>query len=194
MNYADKLESARKSLSELLSLSMADLSAMFGMKRGHVARFLDRTRECATEPLPASYSLQARRRTPGTPRNTSIYKRELSSVNSRKTMTGSSAKSSQADISLEQSMADLKIKEGHAFKGIVASLPAEPRACGCVQPPPVVENVAPLSIIESISVQKITPQYKVGMERLVKTKTPPMKASELWRDTTAVLLCIRRPG
>ncbi|XP_044494476.1 peroxiredoxin-like 2A [Mangifera indica] len=32
------------------------------------------------------------------------------------------------------------------------------------------------------------------MERLVKTKTPPMKALELWREKPAVLLCIRRPG
>ena len=174
---------------------MADLSAQFGMKRGHIARFLDRTRPCPQEPSPASYSLPARRQTTGPSRNTGIYKRELSSANSRKTMTGSTRKTSQgSEISLEQSIADLKIKEGHVFKGIVASTPAEPRACGCVQPPPVVDNVAQLSGIENISVQKITPQYKVGMERLVKTKTPPMKASELWRDKTAVLLCIRRPG
>ncbi|XP_038999473.1 peroxiredoxin-like 2A [Hibiscus syriacus] len=32
------------------------------------------------------------------------------------------------------------------------------------------------------------------MEPLVKSKTPPMKASELWRCKPAVLLCIRRPG
>ncbi|CAB4285912.1 unnamed protein product [Prunus armeniaca] len=72
--------------------------------------------------------------------------------------------------------------------------PAEPRACGCVQPPPVVEKVAPYSTIENISIQKLTPEYKMGMEHLVKTKTPPMKASELWRNKPAVLLCIRRPG
>ncbi|XWS69572.1 hypothetical protein CRYUN_Cryun04dG0190700 [Craigia yunnanensis] len=32
------------------------------------------------------------------------------------------------------------------------------------------------------------------MERLVKSNAPPMKASELWRDKLAVLLCIQRPG
>nr|POE97501.1 redox-regulatory protein [Quercus suber] len=72
--------------------------------------------------------------------------------------------------------------------------PAEPRVCGCVKPPPIVDTVAPYSAIESISIQRLTPEYKLGMELLVKTKTPPMKASELWRDKPAVLLCIRRPG
>ncbi|XP_075659872.1 uncharacterized protein LOC142629717 [Castanea sativa] len=80
------------------------------------------------------------------------------------------------------------------FKGIVGAEPAEPRVCGCVKPPPIVHTVAPYSAIESISIQKLTPEYKLGMELLVKTKTPPMKASELWRDKPAVLLCIRRPG
>ncbi|KAL3578596.1 hypothetical protein D5086_020100 [Populus alba] len=32
------------------------------------------------------------------------------------------------------------------------------------------------------------------MEHLVKTKTPPMKAVELWPDKPAAILCIRRPG
>ena len=96
--------------------------------------------------------------------------------------------------SLEQSLAEFQIKDGHIFKGIVAAGPAEPRACGCVQPPPVVDEVAPYSFIENISVEKLTPEYKVGMERLVKTRAPPMKALELWRDKPAVLLCIRRPG
>lgn len=55
--------------------------------------------------------------------------------------------------------------------------PAEPRACGCVQPPLVRDQVAPYVAIENISVRKITPEYKIGMEPLVKMKTPPMKAT-----------------
>lgn len=196
MDYSDKVENSGKSLSELLSMCKADLSAQFGMKRGHVARFMDKTHPWAAEPSPSSYSFQARRQKTGPSRNTSIYRRELSSLNSRKNMTaGSTGKFSQgSDTSLEQSIADLKIKEGYIFKGIVSSMPAERRACGFVQAPSVVENVAPLSAIENVSVQKITPQYKIGMELLVKTKTPPMKASEMWREKTVVLLCIRRPG
>ncbi|KAF2312762.1 hypothetical protein GH714_039938 [Hevea brasiliensis] len=98
------------------------------------------------------------------------------------------------DKSLEQSLADFKIKDGYIFKGIVAAGPAEPRACGCVQPPPVVDEVAPYAFIEKISVEKLAPEYKIGMERLVNTKAPPMKVLELWQDKPAVLLCIRRPG
>lgn len=191
------MEASRKCLPELLNLSMGDLSAHFGMKRGHVVRFMDRTTPRAVDPLSASAYLTPRRRTSGPLRNNSIYKTQPSSINSRGTpsMTRSSVKPSVAyDISIEQSIADFKIKDGHVFKGIVASLPAEPRACGCVQPPPVVDNVAPLSAIENVSVQKLTPEYKVGMERLMKSKTPPMKASELWRDKPAILLCLRRPG
>ncbi|KAL3501562.1 hypothetical protein ACH5RR_036011 [Cinchona calisaya] len=130
----------------------------------------------------------------GPSRNRSIY---MAQSFSRKiqSMTRSVGKTSVAyDIFVEQAMADFKIKDGHVFKGIVASLPSEPRLCGCIQPPPVVDTIAPLSAIETISIQKLTPEYKVGMECLLKTKTPSIKASELWRDKTALLLCLRRPG
>lgn len=192
MQYADKLEGSGKGLPEILSLSNVDLSSLYGMKRGHIARFMDRTSPCASDPLPASYNLPARRQQRS--RNNSTHRGDLSSVNSKKlqSMTRLSGKSS--DLTLEQSLASFKIKDGHVFKGIVASMPDEPRACGCVQSIPVVENVAPYPTIENISVQKLTPEYKIGMERLIKNKTPPMKVSELWRDKPAILVCIRRPG
>ncbi|KAG8498790.1 hypothetical protein CXB51_005134 [Gossypium anomalum] len=159
MQYGDKLEASRKSLPELLNLSTEDLSSQFGMKRGHIARFTDRNNKC-TDPLPKSYGLPPRKLTKYT-----TYKMQTI----RKSFCRSSTNN---DRSLEESLADFKIKDGYIFKGIVAAGPAEPRAC----------------------VQRLTPEYKIGMERLVKTKTPPMKASELWRDKPAVLLCIRRPG
>ncbi|OIS95836.1 PREDICTED: uncharacterized protein LOC109235301 [Nicotiana attenuata] len=194
MQYADKLEESGNSLSELLNLSTVDLTAKYGMKRGHVARFTDRTTARGEDSLPEANDLQVMRRSAS--RNESLYRREISAVNSRKqSMTRSLRRTNTAnDVSLEQSLADFKIKDGHVFKGIVASMPDEPRACGCVQATPVVENVAPYSTIENIPVQKLTPEYKIGMERSVKTKTPPLKASELWRDKPAVILCIRRPG
>lgn len=99
-----------------------------------------------------------------------------------------------SDRSFEQSLTKLKIKDGYLFKGIVDSEPAEPRVCGCVQPPLVSDQVAPYVAIENISVQKITPEYKIGMKPLVKMKTTPMKAAELGRDKPAVFLCLRRPG
>lgn len=199
MHYGDKLEASGKCLPELLNLSTADLYSQFGMKRGHLARFMDRTSECAADPLPTSVALPARQRTTTPSRNnSSIYKSELMSINSRKLRSmirATPTNNSMAyDVTIEQSLADFKMKDGHIFKGIVAAMPDEPRGCGCVQSPPIVENVAPYSVIDSISVQRLTPEYKIGMERLVKTKTPPMKASELWRHKPAVLLCIRRPG
>ncbi|KAL0380675.1 UNVERIFIED_CONTAM: Peroxiredoxin-like 2A [Sesamum angustifolium] len=197
MQYGDQLEASGKGLPELLSSSTLDLSSQYGMKRGHIARFMDRTSACATDPLPALYTVPTRRQNNLASRNRSIYRSQNSSANSGKlqSMTRSSGRSnSHSDFSLEQSLSSFKIKDGYVFKGVVAAMPAEPRACGCVQPPPIVENVAPYSAIENVSIQKLTPEYKIGMERLIKNKTPPMKASELWREKPAILVCIRRPG
>ncbi|KAJ8548061.1 hypothetical protein K7X08_021297 [Anisodus acutangulus] len=192
--YEDKLEESGNSLTELLNLSTVDLTSKFGMKRGHVACFTDKTAAFGRDSFSEAYNLEVRRRSAS--RNGSLYRKDISPVNSRKqSMTRSLRRTSTtSDISLEQSMADFEIKDGHIFKGIVASMPDEPRGCGCVQATPVVENFAPYSSIENITVQKLTPEYKIGMERLVKTKTPLMKASKLWRDKPAVLLWIRRPG
>ncbi|XP_044487947.1 uncharacterized protein LOC123212810 [Mangifera indica] len=195
MQYGDVLEASGKHLPQLLNLSSGDLSSQFGMKRGHIARFVDRTSAC-TDPTPPSQTVSASRTISTTSRNNSIYKSSVS-VSFKKmqgitrSLTGTGANSDKA---LEQSLADFKIKDGYIFKGIVAAGPAEPRACGCVQPPSISDQAAPYSTIENISIQKLTPEYKIGMERLVKTKTPPMKALELWREKPAVLLCIRRPG
>jgi hypothetical protein len=184
MQYGDKLEASGKGLPELLNLSNTDLSSQFGMKRGHQARFMDRTSACGFDPLPTSKKM------------TSVPSISTSTYNKTKYMIRSPTKGSSAayDAALEQSLADFKIQDGHIYKGIVAAVPDEQRACGCINPStPISENVAPYSVIENISVQKLTPEYKVGMDRIVKT-SPPLKASELWRDKPAVLLCIRRPG
>lgn len=196
MQYGDKLEASGKCLPELLSLSTGNLHSQFGMKRGHIARFVDRTNACA-DPLLKSYApLTAKKMTSTVSRNDSNFKSYASASSKKIQSTYKSFRSTSInyDKTLEQSLSDFKIKDGYSFKGIVAAGPAVSRACGCVQPPPVVDSVAPYAAIENISVQKLTPEYKIRMERLVKTKAPPMKASELWRDKPAVILCIRRPG
>lgn len=193
MQYADKLEASGKCLAELLNLGISDLSSQFAMKRGHIARFMDRTSQCEADPIPSSFSLPARKPTNPPSRNPSMFKNP--SISTRPKLQAMSTRSNIAyDSTIEQSIADFKIKDGYIFKGVVASLPDEPRACGCIQQPPIVDDVAPYSSIENISVQKLTPEYKIGMERLVKTKTPPMRVSDLWRDKPSLLLCIRRPG
>ncbi|KAM4121355.1 hypothetical protein ACJW30_03G201600 [Castanea mollissima] len=166
IQYGDEIESDGRCLSELLNLGHEELSSQFGMKRGHIARFMDRTSSCA-DLLPEPHAFPPPNKISMPSRNNSRVYKTLDSRN---------------------------IKDGYMFKGIVGAEPAEPRVCGCVKPPPIVDTVAPYSAIESISIQKLTPEYKLGTELLVKTKTPPMKASELWRDKPAVLLCIRRPG
>ncbi|XP_062111285.1 uncharacterized protein LOC133822844 isoform X1 [Humulus lupulus] len=191
MQYADKLELSRACLPELLSLSTSDLSSQFGMKRGHIARFMDRTGPC-TDPKPSSHALPPTRANGTAFRNNSM--KSFGQVNSERLRSITRPMARNSSKQLEQSLADFKIGDGYTFKGIVSAGPAESRACGCVKPPPVVEQVASYSTIENISVQKLTPEYKIGMERLVKSKSPPMKASDLWRDKPAVLLCIRRPG
>lgn len=189
MQYADKMEDSNRNLLELLKLSTIDLVSKFEMKRGHIARFTNKTK------CDDSFKPPFRRRTSITMHgDDSIPKTNYSSSKNSSTKSNIRSINTTSDKSVEQSMIDLKIKDGYVYKGIVACEPAEPRACGCVKPPPVCDQVAAYSDVENISVQKLTPEYKFGMEPLVKTKTPPFKASELWRNKPAVFLCLRRPG
>ncbi|KAJ0989669.1 hypothetical protein J5N97_008025 [Dioscorea zingiberensis] len=192
MEYADRLEASGKSLVELLNSSTVVLSSQFGMKRGHVARFVDRASACRIS-MPPNYTLPARQKSASLVSKSEAYDRSITPR--RMQMARSPLRgSSKYEMSIEQSVLDYKIKEGYVFKGVVAAEPVETRLCGCIQPPPIVDDVAPYASIENISVQKITPEYKVGMERLLTVKAPPMKASDLWRNKPAILLCVRRPG
>ncbi|KAL5078872.1 hypothetical protein RYX36_007293 [Vicia faba] len=188
MQYADKMEESGENLLELLKLSSNDLVSKFEMKRGHVARFINKTRGDDSLKL---QKLPLRRKTSIVIHgdDSIIPKSNVSNYTSSNSSTTRSNTRSNAG-SDEQSM----IKDGYVFKGIVASEPAELRACGCLKPPQVSDQVANYCAVENISVQKLTPEYKIGMEPLLKFKTPPLKASELWRNKPAVFLCLRRPG
>lgn len=142
--------------------------------------------------MPPSYNVPAREKSMISTTKNNILRDE--STSTRRVLTAKYRGSSVSESYIELSAIDPKISEGYVFKGIVAAEPAEPRLCGCIQPPPIADAVAPYSSIENISIQKLTPEYKVSMERLVTTKSPPMKASELWHDKPAVVLCVRRPG
>ena len=60
MEYADTLEASGKTLGELLHTNSNDLSTDYHMKRGHVARFLDRGSACGIQ-LPKDLTLPARK-------------------------------------------------------------------------------------------------------------------------------------
>ncbi|KAL3578597.1 hypothetical protein D5086_020101 [Populus alba] len=97
-DFVDKLEASGKCLPELLSLSTGDLSSHFGMKRGHIARLMDRTGACE-DPLLKSYApLTARKMNSRVSRNNSNFKSDAS-VGSKKMQTISSM---NYDKSLEQ--------------------------------------------------------------------------------------------
>ncbi|KAI5081237.1 hypothetical protein GOP47_0004420 [Adiantum capillus-veneris] len=172
MQYADKLEASGKALSELLTSSPTTLSAEFGMKRGHVARFVDRASACAIIMPPNLAPVPVARR-----RHSSSSLSTLSSKEEETLMPAGTPT---------------------AFKGVVAAASAPPRLCGLVPPPPVPEDVAPLSILEKICVQRLTPEYRPGVELwdgLGELKAPPpMKASDIWMSRPTIIFCIRRPG
>ncbi|XP_028070449.1 uncharacterized protein LOC114272936 [Camellia sinensis] len=52
IQYGDKLESSGKCLSKLLGLSMDEISSQFGMKRGHIARFMEKRTANSSAPDP----------------------------------------------------------------------------------------------------------------------------------------------
>ncbi|KAF5941773.1 hypothetical protein HYC85_019415 [Camellia sinensis] len=80
IQYGDKLESAGKSLQELLELSIDEISSQFGMKKGHVARFIERRTSNSSVPNPLQQPPQAltsSRKTTKTSSNNSIHNGEL---------------------------------------------------------------------------------------------------------------------
>lgn len=200
MEYADKLEASGKGLPELLNLSPSTLSMQYGMKRGHVARFVDRTMACgivmpqSLTPVPSS-----RRRNS---RSSSLLSKASLDSDSQKSSPARSF--SGANLSLPgsaksfNSVSDVgRDKPPGPFKGIVAAAPPEPRLCGFIGPSPVAQDVAPLSVLDKISVQKITPEYRPGADPWSQGELklpPPMKASDLWATKPTIIFCIRRPG
>lgn len=60
MAYADTLEASGKNLSELLATSPTELTTEYKMRRGHVARFLDRGSACGVQ-MPDNLVLPARK-------------------------------------------------------------------------------------------------------------------------------------
>eukprot|EP00249_Psilotum_nudum_P011137 c22984_g3_i2 orf=148-1458(+) len=211
MQYAQRMEDTGKSLSELLSTSPSVLISECGMKRGHVARFIDRTTACGVV-MPPSFISTARKRTLAVSSvdasseygssqsfaKTSNSPRQYHPSSDRESPSQLfNTVASQSSESGRNYANRGKTDDPQLFKGVVGAAPAQPRLCGLIQPPPVTAAVAPLSALENISVQKLTPAYKAGIDpwayRELKSP-PPMKAVELWSLKPTLIFCIRRPG
>ncbi|MCO5603721.1 hypothetical protein L7F22_057872 [Adiantum nelumboides] len=189
MQYADKLEASGKGLSELLNLSPTTLSAEFGMKRGHVARFVDRASVCAITMPPSLVPVPATRRRHSSS-SLSTADRALSPMAHMQSVK-------VQDLAQEEETL-MPAATPTGFKGVVAAAPTPPRLCGLVPPPPIPDDVAPLSVLDKINVQRLTPEYRPGVELWDSPNElkapPPMKASDIWLSKPTIIFCIRRPG
>ncbi|KAH9314405.1 hypothetical protein KI387_023032, partial [Taxus chinensis] len=198
MEYADNLESSGKSLPELMSTDPRVLSSQYGMKRGHVARFIDRSTACGIA-MPPTMVLPARKKMGTSISGVSDFSISPS-VQTLKSNIPTKAPGSapfRASMTRDISYKAQSEQRNAIMKGIVAAAPPDPRFCGLVKAPHVGEDVVPHSVIEGISIKKLTPEYKVGMETWAPgdlRSPPPMRAGDLWLDKPAVVLCIRRPG
>ncbi|KAJ7545023.1 hypothetical protein O6H91_09G103500 [Diphasiastrum complanatum] len=229
MEYADKLEALRKPLNKLLEMSPSLLASQYGMKRGHVARFVDRASASGIAAPPMLSSLQRKRtvastysinegrefspghvpRTPkrdenpsppdslaGTPPHRTVSPDQLSSASSRRSAFSQAFKT-YSTIATGEGMYAGKANELSTQKGIVAAAPATPRLYGFLKPFKIVDNVTPLSVLEKIVIQKLTPEYREGLNPWASSDIkvpPPTTAGELWATRPTLIFCIRRPG
>jgi hypothetical protein len=86
-----------------------------------------------------------------------------------------------------------------AGNGIYSAAPNNSaHCCGFLSPHFGSEEVTPLSVLENIMIQKLTPEHKKGNNPFKASQPiklpPPSKASELWANQPTLILCLRRPG
>ena len=86
-----------------------------------------------------------------------------------------------------------------ASKGIFSAPEVPPRLCGLLRTGAMNEEVTPLSVLETIMIQKLTSEYRKGFNPFKKGAPstplpPPSKASDLWAQKATLILILRRPG
>ncbi|CAK9257300.1 unnamed protein product [Sphagnum jensenii] len=191
MQYADKLEASGRNLPELLNTQPSVLTSEYGMKRGHVARFVDRASACGIE-MPSTLSLPARKRTLA---HQGMHMTYNKNNNNNDGKSSSIIKSGFQDPVVLRKIAGAPT----ARKGIYSAGPTNSAHC-CAMPSPYLgpEEVTPLSVLEKIMIQKLTPEHKNGNNPFKASQPiklpPPSKASELWANQPTLILCLRRPG
>ncbi|XP_024375270.1 uncharacterized protein [Physcomitrium patens] len=212
MEYADTLEASGKNLQELLIAKPSELTKEYKMKRGHVARFLDK-KSNSTIQLPTDLVLPARKITAARhggapislPRTLTMspprQRRSEHSNTSTDSTDGGSTSPAVSDLQEYEApviMAPMSAQPPVITKGIFSAPEAETRLCGLVKLGGMKQEVTPLSTLEKILVQKLAPQHRKGVNPF-RGKGPiqlssPFKASELWADKPTLILCLRRPG
>lgn len=206
MEYADTLEASGKTLSELLSTNPAELTREYKMKRGHVARFLDRGSACAIQ-LPRDLVLPARKVTAahhgGSPMSPPRSRPMSLPKERNQDPTPEFGHPSVRMVESQESKTPVVLQPTStqpppSSKGIFSAPSATPRLCGLVKPGGLKEEVSSLGTLENIMVQKIAPQHSKGVNPFNNKGPiqlpPPSKASELWADKPTLILCLRRPG
>ncbi|KAJ7534738.1 hypothetical protein O6H91_12G001400 [Diphasiastrum complanatum] len=196
MEYADNLETLGKPLSKLLEISPSLLtSPIWHEKRSRGT--LCRSSICLRESLhpPCCQAIRGRE----------LLHQDTQLMQISHPLNPPAALlSATAPVRLLKPIAQLglvKTKERanklSTQKGIVAAAPAMPRLCGILKPFEIVDNVTPLSVLEKIPIQKLTPEYRKGVDpwALGGMKVPPpSRAGELWAKRPTLILCVRRPG
>jgi hypothetical protein len=239
MQYADKLEASGRNLSELLNTQPSVLTSEYGMKRGHVARFVDRDSAYGIQ-MPSTLSLPARKRTlaqqgegaqfaddenqhddaaavvpPPTPpaKEKPAMKQKHDDDDDDDVVTQQLYPGMRMTYNKNDGKSSSMIKSGFqepvvlrkiagpatASKGIYSAAPNNSaHCCGFLSPHLGSEEVTPLSVLEKIMIQKLTPEHKKGNNPFKSSQPiklpPPSKASELWANQPALILCLRRPG
>lgn len=86
-----------------------------------------------------------------------------------------------------------------ASKGIFSAAASPPRLCGLLRGGGMNEEVTPISVLEKIMIQTLTPAYRKGFNPFKKgvpssPLPPPTKASDIWAEKATLFLILRRPG
>lgn len=84
-------------------------------------------------------------------------------------------------------------------RGMFSAPAAEPRLCGFVRPRTMNDEVTPLSVLEKIMIQKLTPEHRKGNNPFKKgsPKVPlpaPTKVSDLWAEKPTLSCACAAPG
>ncbi|KAJ7545020.1 hypothetical protein O6H91_09G103300 [Diphasiastrum complanatum] len=213
MEYADKLEALRKPLNKLLEMSPSLLASQYGMKRGHVARFVDRASASGIAAPPMLSSLQRKRIVASTysinegrefssghvPRTPKRYKNP-SPPDSLAGTTPHRAVSPDQSSSASSRSSAFSHSTGEAFKTYSTTATGEGKYAGkadelSTQKGIVAAAPATPRLYGFLKPFKLFIIEGLNPWALGDMKVPlPTTAGELWATRPTLIFCVRRPG